>query len=230
MSYILYFKDLLLQFIDIILHLNVYLATLTASWGIWTYVILILVIFCETGLVVTPFLPGDSLLFAAGAIAALPNANLDVSILCVGLSIAAIVGDALNYKIGKQLGKKVFDPHRFRWIKQEHLRKTHEFYERHGGKTIIFARFVPIVRTFAPFVAGVSEMSYKKFATYNIVGGVVWVVSLTCAGYFFGNIPSIQRNFHLVIFGIIGVSFMPVIVELFFNLRRKNAAAQTKRL
>ena len=209
--------------LDILLHLNVHLADLTTMMGPWTYVILFLIIFCETGLVILPFLPGDSLLFAVGAIAALPNAGLDLITACVLLTLAAILGDALNYRVGRYFADHLLDPRKMKWINPVHLQKTQAFYESHGGKTIIFARFIPIVRTFAPFVAGIGKMRYSRFGMFNMAGGVVWVVSLTVAGYFFGNMPSIQRNFHLVIFGIIGVSFMPLVVEMVLQLRTRKA-------
>ncbi len=204
-----------------ILHLDVHLAALVSQYGTWTYAILFLIIFCETGLVVTPFLPGDSLLFATGALAA--TSDLSVWLLFVLLTIAAILGDAVNYWVGKTVGEKLFDG-RIRYLKREHLDRTHAFYEKYGGKTIIIARFVPIVRTFAPFVAGMGSMSYGKFATYNIVGGVVWIGSLLLAGYLFGNIPVVRDNFGLVVIAIIIISILPAVVEVLKSRRKVGAA------
>jgi membrane-associated protein len=194
-----------------ILHLDVHLAALVSQFGGWTYAILFLIIFCETGLVVTPILPGDSLLFATGALAAV--SDLNVVVLFVLLSIAAILGDAVNYHIGKTVGEKLFDG-RIRYLKREYLDRTHAFYEKYGGKTIVIARFVPIIRTFAPFVAGMGAMSYRKFATYNIAGGILWIGSILFAGYLFGNIPMVKDNFGLVVIGIIVVSILPALVEV----------------
>ncbi len=202
--------DLLKQFVDIFLHLDRHLAEVTREYGTFTNVILFAIVFCETGLVVTPFLPGDSLLFTAGAIASL--GGLNVWVLFLLLSAAAILGDTANYWIGKKIGPRAFDGS-FRFLKQEHLRKTEEFYERHGKKTIILARFVPIVRTFAPFVAGVGSMSYRTFIAYNVIGGVAWVAICVFAGYFFGNIPVVKRNFSLVVLAIIGISVLPLLRE-----------------
>ena len=199
-----------------ILHLDVHLAALVSQYGTWTYAILFLIIFCETGLVVTPILPGDSLLFATGALAAV--SDLNVVVLFVLLSIAAIVGDAVNYYIGKTVGEKMFDG-RIRYLKREYLDRTHAFYEKYGGKTIVIARFVPIVRTFAPFVAGMGSMSYGKFATYNIAGGILWIGSLLFAGYLFGNVPIVKENFGLVVIAIILVSVMPAVWEFFKGWR-----------
>jgi membrane-associated protein len=202
-----------------ILHLDVHLAALVAQYGTWTYAILFLIIFCETGLVVTPILPGDSLLFATGALAAV--SDLNIVILFVLLSVAAILGDAVNYYIGKTVGEKLFDG-RIRYLKRDYLDRTHAFYEKYGGKTIIIARFVPIVRTFAPFVAGMGSMSYRKFATYNIVGGVLWIGALLFAGYLFGNIPLVRDNFGLVVIAIIVVSILPAVVEVIRSRGRRD--------
>jgi len=199
------------DFIDLFLHLDTHLQTVIQSYGTWTYVILFLIIFCETGLVVTPILPGDSLLFAAGAFAA--TGSLDLAWLLILLSVAAVLGDAVNYAIGHFMGPKVFSQPDSRFLKREYLDRTHQFYEKYGGKTIIIARFVPIVRTFAPFVAGVGSMTYAKFASYNITGGLLWVGVCVLAGYAFGNIPVVQENFTLVILGIIFVSILPGIIE-----------------
>lgn len=194
--------------IDLFLHLDEYLQTIIANYGAWTYGILFAVIFVETGLVVMPFLPGDSLLFAAGTFAAL--GSLNVWFLIGLLAVAAVVGDAVNYSIGHYLGERAYN---IKWIKKEYLDKTHAFFEKHGGKAIFLARFVPIVRTFAPFVAGIGRMSYGYFATYNIVGGISWVFIFTLLGYFFGNIPFVKKNFELVIIAIILISVLPMVYE-----------------
>jgi membrane-associated protein len=196
---------------EYILHLDAHLSALVSQYGTWTYAILFLIIFCETGLVVTPFLPGDSLLFATGALAA--ATDLNVYILFVLLSIAAVLGDAVNYWVGRNVGMRLFDG-RIRYLKPEYLDRTHAFYEKYGGKTIVIARFVPIVRTFAPFVAGMGSMSYAKFATYNIAGGILWIGSLLFAGFLFGNIPIVKDNFGLVVIGIIIVSILPAVFEV----------------
>ncbi len=196
--------------IDFIIHIDKHLFEIVSQYQFWTYLILFVIIFCETGLVVTPFLPGDSLLFAAGAIAAMEGNPLNIFVLVLVLIVAAIIGDSVNYEIGKLLGHKVYERD-YRFIKKEHLLKTHEFYEKHGGKTIIIARFMPIIRTFAPFVAGVGEMSFKRFVSFNIVGGVLWVVAFSFAGYFFGNIPVVKQNFTIVVFSIIIISLLPMV-------------------
>ncbi|MBM4317215.1 MAG: DedA family protein [Deltaproteobacteria bacterium] len=198
------------QFIDLFLHLDVHLSTVIQSYGTWTYAILFMIIFCETGLVVAPILPGDSLLFAAGTFAA--KGDFSATFLIPLLIIAAILGDALNYSIGRYLGPKVLQENS-RIFKKEYLNKTQKFYERYGGKTIIFARFVPIVRTFAPFLAGVGKMKYTQFAVYNVVGGIVWIVLFVLAGLFFGNIPAVKHNFTLVILAIIILSILPAVFE-----------------
>jgi membrane-associated protein len=202
--------ELLKDFIDLFLHLDKHLSQIITDYGTGTYLILVAIIFCETGLVITPFLPGDSLLFAAGAFAGL--GSLDVRLLLVLLTIAAIVGDTVNYWIGSFIGPKAFAGDT-RFLKREYLERTHAFYERHGGKTIILARFVPIIRTFAPFVAGVGSMSYPKFITYNIVGAVLWVGIFVLGGYFFGNLEIVRKNFTLVILAIIAISTVPVVLE-----------------
>jgi membrane-associated protein len=207
------------QFVDLFLHLDTHLSAVISQYGTWTYLILFLIVFCETGLVVTPFLPGDSLLFAAGTFAAL--GDLDVRLMIVLLIIAAIVGDTVNYWVGAAIGPRAFQGN-IRFLKREHLERTHAFYEKHGGKTIILARFIPIIRTFAPFVAGVGAMSYGKFLTYNVVGAVVWVIVLVLAGFFFGNIPVVRENFSLVIMAIIAISVLPVVVEA-VRVRRRPA-------
>lgn len=204
------FKEIL----DFFLHLDDVLGNIIKQYGTTTYVILFLIIFVETGLVIWPFLPGDSLLFAAGSFAAIGSLNIWWVIIL--LFIAAVLGDTLNYYIGKNMGLKVLK-WKFRGkpiVKQEYIDKTHEFYEKHGPKTIILARFVPIVRTFAPFVAGIGEMSYSKFISYNIIGGAIWVVSLSLLGFFFGQIPIIKNNFETVILGIILISVLPMVIEL----------------
>ena len=203
--------DWVFYFIDFFLHLDKYLPLIIQSFGIWAYVIMFFVIFCETGLVVTPILPGDSLLFALGAFAA--QGALNIEILLISLCIAAVAGDTVNYSIGKFLGPKVFHYPDSRFFKREYLVRTHQFYEKHGGKTIIIARFVPIIRTFAPFVAGIGTMKYLRFISYNIVGGVSWICLFLLAGYYFGGIPAVKRNFTLVIIAIIIISVMPGVIE-----------------
>ena len=203
--------DFIRKLIDLVLHLDKHLDQIVDQFGPWIYVILFLIIFCETGLVVTPFLPGDSLLFAVGALAARPE-GLNLWLLLLLLTVAAILGDSVNYWIGHFLGPKVFQG-KTRFLRKEYLDRTHDFYERYGGKTIIIARFVPIVRTFAPFVAGVGRMTYFKFMSYNVIGAFVWIFSLTLAGYFFGNMKIVQENFSLVILMIIFLSIMPGIIE-----------------
>lgn len=204
--------ELLNEFLNFIRHLDVELERLVGEYKTLTYFILALIIFCETGLVVTPFLPGDSLLFAAGAVCALDGSPLNVWLLIPLLFCAAILGDNTNYFFGRYLGNKVFT--RDYWfLKRKYIERTQEFYEKYGGRTLVIARFVPIVRTFAPFVAGVGNMWYRRFIGYCIGGGVLWVTSLTLAGYFFGQIPIVKNNFEIVIFGIIGISLLPIVVE-----------------
>jgi len=209
--------------IDFILHIDVHLATLVAQYGVWVYAILFLILFCETGLVVTPFLPGDSLLFVAGALAALPTNQLDVHVMALLMALAAILGDAVNYTIGRLFGEKLFSNPDSKVFRRSYLDKTHQFYARHGGKTIILARFVPIVRTFAPFVAGMGHMSYRHFALFNITGGVLWVALFTYAGYLFGDLPVVQENLKLLIVAIILLSILPGVIEVW---RHKRAAAR----
>lgn len=204
--------DFISTLFDIFLHIDEYLGEIVRNFGVWTYVILFLVIFAETGLVVTPFLPGDSLLFAAGAIAALVPDTLNIAVLIVVLIAAAVLGDTVNYWIGHWVGPKAFSG-KVRFLKKEHLDRTNAFYEKHGGKTIILARFVPIVRTFAPFVAGIGAMNYSKFIAYNVVGGVAWVLIFTLLGYFFGNVPFVQQNFEYVIIAIVAISVLPAVWE-----------------
>jgi membrane-associated protein len=203
--------ELISKLIDLFLHLDKHLNEIIGQYGAWTYLILFLIVFCETGLVVTPFLPGDSLLFAAGAFAAL--GSLNVFWLFVLLSIAAIVGDTINYWIGHWVGPKVFYRENVRFLNKKHLERTHEFYERYGGKTIIIARFVPIIRTFAPFVAGIGSMTYGRFIAYNVIGGVAWVAICVFAGYYFGNLEIVKGNFSLVIIAIVLISVAPMGVE-----------------
>ena len=203
--------DILLQFWDIIVHLDRHLAALLNDYGIWVYALLFVIVFCETGLVVTPFLPGDSLLFVAGTLWAVSDMN--VHVLVVALVVAAILGDSVNYAIGKYLGPRVFQWENSRFFNRRALVRTHEFYERYGGKTIVIARFVPLIRTFAPFVAGIGAMTYAKFAFFNVAGALLWVVSLVYAGYYFGSIPLIRNNLTVVIFGIIAVSLLPIAYE-----------------
>ncbi len=210
--------ELLAQFIDIVLHLDRHLTWLVDNYGVWIYLILFLIIFCETGLVVTPFLPGDSLLFVTGAVAAV--GGMDVNLVVVLLIVAAVLGDSVNYSVGHYVGPRVFRHGSSRWLNHRHLDRAHEFYERHGGKTIIIARFVPIIRTYAPFVAGIGAMTYSHFLAYNVSGAVLWVASLCYAGYFFGNIPFVSDNLTLVIFTIIGISLLPLAFEyLRYKLR-----------
>ncbi len=197
--------------LDFILHLDVHLVELISAYGTLTYVILFAIIFAETGLVVFPFLPGDSLLFAAGTLSALGSLHLSAILLL--FITAAIVGDSVNYWIGNLLGQKVVDNKNIKFINQEHIDKTEAFFKKHGGKAIVLARFVPIVRTFAPFVAGVGKMHYETFLFYNVVGGIIWVGLFTLAGYFFGNIPFVKEHFEFVIFGIIGISLVPMLYE-----------------
>jgi membrane-associated protein len=212
--------------VDFILHIDVHLAELVAQYGIWVYGILFLILFCETGLVVTPFLPGDSLLFVAGALAALPGNDINVHLMAFLMAIAAILGDAVNYTIGRVFGERLFSNPDSKIFRRSYLDKTHKFYEKHGGKTIILARFVPIVRTFAPFVAGMGHMSYRHFAAYNVIGALVWVLLFTYAGYLFGDLPIVQENLKLLIVAIIVVSILPGVVEIW---RHKRAAAKEKR-
>ncbi len=203
--------ELLTWAIDVILHLDKHLDEIIRTYGLWTHLLLFLIIFCETGLVVTPILPGDSLLFAAGTFAALGSLNLTGIV--VSLSVAAVAGDTVNYWIGHLVGPKVFTQKTSRFFKKEYLDRTHQFYEKYGGKTIIIARFVPIIRTFAPFVAGIGSMTYVRFIAYNVVGGVGWIMILVLAGYFFGNVPIVRRNFSLVILAIIIISILPGVIE-----------------
>ena len=212
--------DLLAAFIDIVLHLDAHLLALTQQYGVWVYAILFMIIYCETGLVITPFLPGDSLLFVAGALCGM--GALQLELLAPLLVLAAFSGDNTNYWIGRLVGVRLLGRANARLIKREHLDKTHAFYEKHGGKTIIFARFLPIIRTFAPFVAGIGLMRYRLFVLFSALGSVAWITSLTVAGYLFGNIPIVKENLTLIIIGIIVISLLPALLE--FIRHRKQAA------
>ena len=208
--------------IDFILHIDQHLTELAAQYGAWIYGILFLIIFCETGLVVMPLLPGDSLLFAAGSIAAIGKMNIHLMV--VLLIIAAILGDAVNFMVGKFFGEKLFANPNSKIFKQSHLQKTQQFYAKHGGKTIILARFIPIVRTFAPFVAGMGHMTYHHFLAYNVIGGVLWVTIFSYLGYFFGNLPIVKDNLSLVLVAIIVLSILPGIIEIIRHKRAANKA------
>jgi membrane-associated protein len=215
--------DFLHWALDAFLHMDTHLNQLVVQFGFWIYAILWLIIFCETGLVVTPILPGDSLLFAVGALASADDSELNIALLIILLTIAAVLGDAANYAIGHYLGPRVFRFKGSRFFNKEHLMRTHRFYEKYGGKTIILARFVPIVRTFAPFVAGIGEMTYPKFALYNIFGGTVWVTAFLLAGYWFGSSPLVKTRFHLIIVAILVISVMPMVIE-YIRARRQRKA------
>jgi membrane-associated protein len=216
--------DFISKIVDFILHLDTHLNALIQASGFWTHLILFVVIFCETGLVVTPFLPGDSLLFAAGTFAA--SGSLKIGWLFLLLAAAAVLGDTVNYWIGKIIGPKVFQKENSRIFKKQYLDRTHGFYEKYGAETIILARFVPIVRTFAPFVAGIGKMTYGRFLSYNVIGGVAWVALFTFGGYFFGNIPFVKKNFSLVIIAIILISLIPIAYEFLKHRKKKTAKAE----
>ena len=205
--------DLAKKLIDFILHIDAHLVEIARDYGVWTYAVLFLIIFAETGLVVTPFLPGDSLLFATGALCARAESGLNVHTMAFLLFVAAVIGDTLNYWIGAKLGPAVFKREDSFFFRKKHLERAHAFFEKYGGRAIILARFAPIVRTFVPFVAGVGQMSYRHFLLYNIVGGFLWIYSLTYAGFAFGNHPMVQKNFKLVILGIIFLSILPMVIE-----------------
>ncbi len=207
--------------LDIFLHLDQHLNEWAGTLGPWLYLVLFVVVFCETGLVATPFLPGDSLLFAVGALASIDDSPIDLSLMIFLLIVAAIAGDAANYAFGRYLGPRVFTSESSWLFRRDHLLRTQEFYVRHGGKTIVLARFVPIVRTFAPFVAGIGKMDYSRFAAWNVSGAIGWVVSLTLAGYFFGQIPLVKNNFETVILAIVAISVLPIVIEW---LRTRRAA------
>ncbi len=216
--------ELSANLIDIFINLDEYLGVIFQKYGSWTYLILFLIIFCETGLVITPFLPGDSLLFVVGALAA--SGSLHVGWLFVLLTVAGILGDTVNYHIGYYVGPKVFHKNNIRFLNKEHLTRTHLFYEKHGGKTIIIARFIPIIRTFAPFVAGIGRMSYRRFIAYNIIGSIIWVGTFLLAGYYFGNLPVVKDNFSFVILVIIIISILPVIINY---IKARSSPAARKR-
>jgi len=218
--------EFIISALDVVLHLERYLDVWALQYGIWMYAILFGIIFAETGLVVTPFLPGDSLLFAVGAIAA--RGVLSLPMILIGLSVAAIIGDALNYSVGRFFGD--FVTRKFsRIVKPQYIEKTHEFYEKYGTKTIVLARFVPIVRTIAPFVAGIAKMRYRDFGLYNVIGGIFWIVSMTMAGYAFGNLEFIRKNFSLVVIGIVFISVLPMVYE-YFRIRAATRAANRSKV
>lgn len=226
MNWLTQLWTMICDYFSVLLHLDQHLNQWVAACGPWIYVLLFAVVFCETGLVVTPFLPGDSLLFALGALTASDNASLSFPLLLVGLIVAGILGDAVNYSIGRRFGLALFKGEHSRLFNRRHLVKTEEFYAKHGGKTIIIARFMPIIRTFAPFVAGMGQMSYRQFAIYNVVGAILWVALFLTAGRIFGDIPVVKRNFEIVIFAIIGISLLPIVIEY---LRARRAASQAAR-
>ncbi len=218
--------ELIKKLVDFIIHIDRHLAEIIAQYGLWTYAILFLIIFAETGLVVMPLLPGDSLLFAAGAFCAKPETGLNVHAMAGLLFVAAVIGDTLNYSIGKRIGPAVFKREDSIWLRKKHLEKAHAFFEKYGGRAVILARFVPIVRTFVPFIAGVGTMTYPRFIAYNVVGGFIWIYFFTYAGYFFGNQPFVQKNFKLVILAIIIISVIPIVVEFvreWLKVRKKTA-------
>ena len=219
--------ELIQTIIDLFLHLDKHLGNLIQQIGAWTYVPLFFVIFMETGFVITPFLPGDSLIFAAGTLAALPESPLNIVVLFLGLAAAAILGDTVNYWIGHYIGPRVFTE-KIPFLKKEYLDRTHKFYEKHGGITIFLARFMPIIRTFAPFVAGVGAMSYGRFITYNVIGGLAWTALFTFVGYFFGNLEIVQKNFSLVIVAIVLISVVPILFEMIKNQLAKKKAVVTE--
>ena len=216
--------ELIHSLIDFILHIDQHLTVLVSEYGTLTFLILFAIIFCETGLVVTPFLPGDSLLFAAGAIAALDGSGLNVHLLVVLRIIAAFTGNLLNYSVGRYIGPRVFEGN-YRFIKKEYLDRTKKFFDNYGSMTIVYTRFAPILRTFAPFIAGVGQMKYPRFMLYNFIGGVLWVVIFTYAGYYFGNLPFVQQNFEVIVLGIIGISLIP---SIFLFLKTKFGKKETQ--
>lgn len=203
--------------LSLLLHLDEYLISFVTHYGVWTYVILFAIIFCETGLVIFPFLPGDSLLFAAGSIAATENEPLNVIILFILLTVASILGNKLNYLIGRCTGPKIFKAQRLRFFNKKHLDDAHRFYERHGGKTIIMARFIPILRTFAPFVAGIAYMSLSQFTFYNLISAALWIGSLLYAGYFFGALPFVRDNFSIVVYAVVALSLLPPVIAFCYR-------------
>ena len=216
--------DLIKKLIDFVLHIDRHLAEIIADYGVWTYAVLFAIIFAETGLVVTPFLPGDSLLFAAGAFCAKPETGLNVHLMALLLFIAAVLGDTVNYWIGARIGPAVFKREDSMFLRKKHLERAHAFFEKYGGRAIILARFVPIVRTFVPFVAGVGQMTYSRFIAYNVIGGFVWIAFFTYAGYMFGNQPFVQKNFKLVILAIIILSVLPMVFEGWRAWKQSRAA------
>jgi membrane-associated protein len=222
--------ELILNFWNVITHLDVHLAEWARDMGGWLYVALFLVIFCETGLVVTPFLPGDSLLFAVGALCAIEGSPLSVGLIIPFLIVAAVLGDAVNYSVGRHVGPRVFTSESSWLLNKKHLQRTQRFYEKYGGKTIIIARFIPIIRTFAPFVAGIGLMRYRRFFAFNVIGAVAWVALFIPAGYLFGNMPFVKKQFHYVILAIIVVSVMPAVIELAreWRARRVQGSAQSR--
>lgn len=205
--------EFIISFIDFFIHLDRHLAEIIQNFGGWTYFIIFMIIFCETGLVVTPILPGDSLLFALGTFAAL--GALEIEWLLILLSIAAVAGNIVNYAIGYFVGPKIFQKENVRFLNKAYLDRTHQFYEKHGGKTIVIARFLPIIRTFAPFVAGIGKMTYARFFLYNVLGSISWVAIFVLGGYYFGNLPVVKNNFTIVVFAIIIISMLPVVIEYF---------------
>lgn len=217
--------ELIKKLADFILHIDRHLAEIIASYGLWTYGVLFAIIFVETGLVIMPFLPGDSLLFAAGAFSAKPETGLNVHVMALLLFLAAVLGDTVNYWVGAKIGPAVFKREDSVWLRKKHLERAHEFFERYGGRAIILARFVPIVRTFVPFVAGVGQMTYPRFLAYNVIGGFAWIYFFTYAGFLFGNQPFVQRNFKLVILAIIILSVVPMVVEFVREWQRSRKTA-----
>lgn len=212
--------DYIHHIIDLLLHIDVYLNAFVTNYGFWTYLALFAVIFCETGLIITPFLPGDSLLFVAGSIAAQPNNPLNILILLGLLLLASILGNQVNYLVGRAIGLRVYKAKNTWLVNKEHLEKTHQFYEKHGGMTLIYARFMPIIRTFAPFVAGIARMEFMHFTIYNAVSALLWIGGLLSAGYFLGSIPLVKNNFTLVIYGIIGISLLPAVYGFWVKIRQ----------
>ncbi len=213
--------ELIQTAIDVFLHLDKYLAKIIEAYGTWTYALLFVVVFCETGLVVTPFLPGDSLLFASGVFAA--KGSLSLPLVMLVLFVAAVLGDAVNYAVGRRIGHRVYEMKDSRIFRKEYIDRTHRFFEKYGGKTIVIARFVPIVRTFAPFLAGVGEMSYPRFAMYNVTGALLWVMVCVLGGYFFGNLPFVRDNFSVVIIAIIVISVLPAVYEFLRHRKEERA-------
>ncbi|MFO0589043.1 MAG: DedA family protein [Polyangiaceae bacterium] len=215
--------DLIKTLLDYFLHLDKYLNSWATTMGGWLYVVLFAVLFAETGLVVTPFLPGDSLLFAVGALAALDGSPINIALVIVVMCVAAILGDATNYSIGKWIGPAAFKSESSKLLNKKHLLRTQAFYEKHGGKTIVIARFMPIIRTFAPFVAGIGQMAYRRFALFNISGGILWVCSVTLLGYAFGNAEPVKKNFHYVVVAIVVISVLPLVYEFIRERQRSRA-------